>query len=545
MKIFKQSAPFENVHATVLNLAFSLNLKLTHSTLSNIKSHPDYPSLSSISDFLNELNIESLAIKASIAQLKEIPYPAISHLHKSNGRFVVLQKLENELLQYIDPEIGIVKESIQDFEKKWTGVVLLVQANEKSGEEDYSQKMRQEAFQKASLLTIYVLMAMLLMLPFPFSSWQVALIYILKIIGGTLCYFLLQKQFGGSNATVDAFCKMGKSDCDSVINSPASRVFGVVHLSEIGAWYFFGGIISVVIGASSNYSVESVFFILSAFTLPLSLFAIYYQGWVIKKWCPLCLAVMAIVWLEFAGHLIINIPFFMAWQSLAISIVGFSLPLIFWLGVRQRFLVSFKVPQMERGLNRFLKSERIFQKLLEDQPQIETKYFSNEFQVGANDAPITLTVVSNPVCGSCVHAHAVVEDLLERFEGKLKVISRFSINPADTKFESYEMLSHLVALQLSDSNEKLIKALSSWYLKNGKSNVKKWKEENPISTKPNQDVVNSVIMEHAKWCAMSGITTTPTILINGKKLPEEFSVADLKYQIRKLLEKINEPEPIS
>jgi uncharacterized membrane protein len=537
MKVLKQSSPIKNVFATVSNLIRCLNVKVSDSSLKHVEDHPDYPSLSSISDTLADWGIENLAINSSIEQLKEIPYPAIAHLYKNNGHFVVLQKLGGEFLQYVDPEIGLVKESLQDFEKKWTGVVLLVQANKKSGEENYQQKRRQEIFQNMSLATVSVLAILLVLLPLSFIPLSLVSIYILKIIGGLLCYFLLQKQFGGSNAAIDAFCNMGsKSDCDSVINSSASKIFGIVHLSEIGFWYFVSGLLSIIIGVFASNSISSVFLVLSALVLPFSLFAVYYQGWVIKKWCPLCLAVTAIFWVEFITHLIIGDPLTITWSGLLIPFVGFSLPLIFWLIVREQFLDSFKLPKMERNLNRFLKSDKVFQKLLEDQPEIEIGNFSNELQAGASEAPIIVTVVSSPVCGYCTYAHAVIEDLLKRFEGKLRVVFRFAINPSDAKSESNEMLSHLMALRLSNSNEKSIEALSYWYVKNGKSNIKKWKAENPISKIQNQDAIDLAIIEHAKWCVMSGINATPTVLINGKKIPEEFSITDLKYQIGKLLE---------
>ncbi len=541
-----QDQGVENAYLAVHALVEQLKVKLTQASIVEIKLHPAYPSLLSISDSLTDWQIENLAINSTIEQLNEIPYPAIAHLHKNNGHFVVLQKLDGELLQYIDPEIGLVKESLQNFEKKWTGVVLIVQADKKSGEENYQQKRRQEIFQKVSLFTVGVLAILLVILPLPFVPFSLVSIYLLKIIGGLLCYFLLQKQFGGSNVAIDVFCKMGsKSDCDSVINSSASKIFGIVNLSEIGFWYFVGGLLSIMIGAfASNYS-SGILLILSISVLPFSLLAVYYQGWVIKKWCPLCLAVMSIFWAEFITYLMIGDPFTIAWNSLLIAFVGFSLPLVFWLSVRQQFLDSFKLLKMERNLNRFLRSERVFQKLLDDQPEIEMGNFSNELQAGVGKAPISITIVSNPVCGPCSYAHAVIEDLLERFDGSLGVVFRFAINPSDTKSESYEMLSHLMALRLSYSTEKYIEALSSWYLKNGKSNMKKWKEDNPISMMQNQDTINSMIMEHTRWCAMSGTHATPTILINGKKMPEEFSVADLKYQIRKILEKINEPEPTS
>lgn len=541
MKVIKQSLPNQNTYAVVANLVMQLGLKISAQGLKEIMGHKEYPNLFAISDTLSNWHVENMAVNLSAYQLKEIPYPAIAHLYKNSGHFVVLQKLDGELLNYIDPEIGLVKESLQNFEKKWTGVVLLVQVNKKSGEDSYQQRKREEIFQRVSLFTVGVLAILLALLPLSIIPLYLLSIYVLKIIGSVLCCFLLQKQFGGGNATINAFCKMGgKSDCDSVINSPASTIFGV-HLSEIGFWYFIGGLLSIVIGALANESsLLGSLSVLSAVVLPFSLFAVYYQGWVIKKWCPLCLAVMGVFWLEVITHFIIGNPLAMTWKSLSIAFVGFSLPLIFWSSVRQQFLDSLKLPKVERNLNRFIKSERVFQKLLEDQPEIEIGNFSNELQAGVGEAPITITIVSNPVCEPCAYAHSVVEGLLEQFEGKIKVVFRFAINPSDTKSVSYEMLSHLMDLLLTTSSEKPIEALSNWYVKNGKSNVKKWKKEYSSLANHNQDAITKLINEHSKWYAMAGIKSTPTVLINEKVLPEEFSVADLKYQVRKLMERINE-----
>ena len=115
----------------------------------------------------------------------------------------------------------------------------------------------------------------------------------------------------------------------------------------------------------------------------------------------------------------------------------------------------------------------------------------------------------------------------------------------DTKSMSYEMLSHLIALQMNSTNEEVLRALSSWYLKNGKGNIKNWKEEHPITATLNQKVVDDIISEHVTWCSNADIIATPTILINGQKLPDEFSIKDLRYHIRKLLEKVTDSEPVS
>jgi uncharacterized membrane protein len=544
-KFAKQSTVHENAYAVIVNLVGNLGVKVSASALRHFQEHPDYPSLSSISETLLDWGIESLSIFSTIKQLKEIPYPAIAHLNKYGGHFVVLEDLENGQIHYSDPEIGIIKESVHDFEKKWTGVLLLVHANEKSGEENYKEKRRQEVFKEVSAYLSLGLLAFLFLLPLVFLSWSSLPFYLLKVVGVLFSFALLQKQFGGTNAAINAFCSMGSNgDCDSVINSPASKLFGVVHLSEIGAWYFSGGVLSMIIGSFATYSITPFFFLMSIVNLPFSLLAIYYQGMVIKKWCPLCLAVMGILWLEFVTHLLGGSSISLSWIGLSVAFVGFSIPLVFWLSIRQSFLDSLRLPTLERKLTRFLKSDRVFQKLLADQPFIDVGTFYNEIQSGSVDAPVTITAISNPVCGPCAFAHFALEDLLERFEGKLKIVYRFVINGEDTQSVAYKMLHHLIEMKLDGYSEhQVTKAISSWYTW-GKSNIERWKAENTISEVQDQLLIKEVVEQHLAWCSSVGFNTTPTILINGKKLPEQFSIKDLKFQLRKLVEVI-ELEPTS
>jgi uncharacterized membrane protein len=537
MRIIKQLTLNQNAYAAVANLVDQLNLRVSHNGLKQIESHVDYPSLSSISDTLKTWNVENLAINSSVEQLKEIPYPAIAHLSKNNGHFVVLKKLVEDKLEYIDPEVGLVTEPIKEFEQKWTGVTLLVEKNSKSGEDGYEIKRREEIFQQVSQVTAIVLSVILVLLPFFILPFKLLSIYILKIVGVFLASLLLQKQFGGKNSSVDAFCKMGgNSDCDSVINSAASKLFGVVHLSEIGFLYFLGGLLSIVFSIFST-PLFSLLFLFSILSIPFSFFTIYYQALVVKKWCPLCLAVMVVLWLEFAAHLIVGTGWSLNSSALAATFLGFSLPAIFWLSVRQRFLDSFKLPKLERSLNRFLKSESVFQKLLESQPPINVVPFQHDIHTGNIHARVNVLVVSNPHCTPCAHAHAIVEDLAERFEEKVNITFRFLVNPSDTKSESYQMLSHLFALQVDSPNTIVLNALSDWYLKGGKSHIKKWKDTYPISGNVDSNLVGKVISDQSSWGIREGINATPTIVINGRKLPEEFSPNDLRYHLRKLIEK--------
>jgi Thioredoxin len=255
---------------------------------------------------------------------------------------------------------------------------------------------------------------------------------------------------------------------------------------------------------------------------------------IIKKWCNLCLSVLVVLILEFGVHLAIGTNISFTLMNFVATFVGFSLPIIFWLSVRQRFLDSFKLPTVERDLNRFLKSEHVFQKLLESQACIDFTLSPHDIQIGNSEMDFNVLVVSNPHCRPCGQAHAVLTDLIEKFEGQLNVIFRFLINPNDRESESYLMLRHLFALRSKYSSDIVLKALSAWYRNDGRSNFEKWKEDFPVSHKIDDDVSNMVVNQ-AIWAINQAIKATPTIFINKKKLPDGFSVIDLTYHISRQL----------
>jgi uncharacterized membrane protein len=545
--LLKKISQYENGISVLVVIIDLLKIAVTSSSILKVKTVAGYPSLSSLMEKLDEWRIGNLSVKLEANQLQEIPYPAIAHLSKNGGHFVVLQKLEQDTLHYIDPDVGLIKESLRDFEKKWSGVALLVEITEKSGEEGYHEKRKHELFIKYSNYLVWLLVGVLLVIPTLLFPLYILPSYFLKIVGGGFCFLLLQKQFGSSSKAVAAFCTMGsKSNCDAVIHSAGAKLFGIVSLSELGVIYFIGALLVNMLSAFAGISPNGFTAVFGIVLLPFTLVSVYYQWRVVKAWCPLCLAVMLIVWLEvFAVYPWAAFSF--SSTAVIISVISFSLPVVFWLAVRERFIDSFRIPNLERSLSRFTNSERIFQTLLANQPTVDLENFEYEISIGNNDAPVTITLVSNPACGPCAVAHAAVEDLLLRFEDRIKVNFRFTFNLNEPDSESTRMVRHVIALSLSDQTF-CLKALSDWFLLGGKMDLGNWLAKYPVPAL-NEEMakVDSILEQQANWFKNAHITSTPTLLINGKKYPEEYTMGDLKFQIRKLLETIPERElaPVS
>jgi hypothetical protein len=69
------------LNTTLHNWLTELKIPVSKSYLKQqLQSHPDYPSLLSITDTLNELCIDNTAIQIEKEILPEIPTPFIAHL---------------------------------------------------------------------------------------------------------------------------------------------------------------------------------------------------------------------------------------------------------------------------------------------------------------------------------------------------------------------------------------------------------------------------------------------------------------------------------
>lgn len=143
---FRQKDARDNPAAALVNLTHHLNVRVTRHTIEEtLQAHPDYPSLLALSDALTEWNVENTGVEAELEHLggEEMSFPAIAAMKRG---FVMLTGLEDEHIRYIDPSEGRVREPFEEFGEKWTGVLILAEADETSGEKDYETARKKEIF---------------------------------------------------------------------------------------------------------------------------------------------------------------------------------------------------------------------------------------------------------------------------------------------------------------------------------------------------------------------------------------------------------------
>lgn len=139
---------------------------------------------------------------------------------------------------------------------------------------------------------------------------------------------------------------------------------------------------------------------------------------------------------------------------------------------------------------------------------------------GNPDADVCLTIVCNPYCGPCSKMHNRLQRFLET--------DRFKIQYQFVTFNE----------DIIEANKRLIAVYQKYGAEVGWNIFSQWfdLEEKTLSFFEGFGVdasSNEVIGEsqrHAQWNVQSYISETPTPLVNGRKIPIDYSLEDV-YKI--------------
>lgn len=519
-----------NVSSVTLRFLKKLNIPVTATTIvDTLEQHPDYPSLYSISESLKKWNVENMALKVDSKKIEEIPIPFIAYSKTGGGNFILVNSV-NGVVEYIDEKGKVQENNKEEFQKQWDNIVLLAQKNEQSGEKDYSSKKRREIIE--SLRIPFLIAGCLLLIVFnAFLSKNVLFssLTVLNFAGCIVTGLLLWFEVDKSNPVIQQICSGGKhTNCTAVLSSKPSKLFNFISWSEVGFFYFAGGFLFLLLTANRQLQTLSIISWINLLALPYTIFSVLYQWRIAKQWCPLCLAVQAILVLEFI------VSYFGFWQHTVILslsrseliplLTSFLLPVFFWAATKKVYLNAQNGVGYKKELAKLKYNKEIFNALLSKQKQIATSAESLGIMLGNPTASNTIIKVCNPYCGPCAKAHTVIDEILESNDD-VKVQIIFMAND-DDQDKRVKPVRHLMALY-QRNNEALIKeALDEWY---GSKNKDYDSFALKYAMSDELQMQGDKIKAMDNWTKRTGISFTPTFFVNGYQLPGIYKVEDLKH----------------
>lgn len=473
-----------------------------------LESHPDYPSLLAVKDTLDELNISCNTYQTDKAHLQQLAKPFLLHLIIGEGQ-----------IKYF-PNIETANKKVKEFDKYWDGIAMLADITGKTGNSEhdrqYSNEKRYRLFGYVAAILSFIILSIVTLSQY---SLPVTLLLITNISGLYLSLLIAQKELGISNSISEKICSFAAhSRCEAVLFSKGARLFNWLTWGDVGIIYFITSLIFLTISQLSIVSLQFYHWI-SLSGLLFLVYSLYYQWKIVKQWCMLCIGVLTVLLLN-AVISIINLPVTGLnnhFLSLAIFLTAAIIVCCCW--QITKVLLQKNIQALSDKINyaRMKRNPDVFNGLLnkEEFNSINLPYPDEAIRFGKQDAPLQIVMACNPYCVPCAKAHQAIEKLYTKYRNKVALNIRFAINNLEETNPRVKaaitILKTVVENKATPDN-----IIKTWYEKmNYESFTQKYN--------PDGAAVTYILEEHKKWSKDVNITGTPTLFINGKRLPEEYS----------------------
>ncbi len=528
--------PLHNIEEMSILLCQALHIKLTKCLLcKELEEHPDFPSLGAVKDVFGKFNISSIALKledkSNIEKIEGCFLAQIIDIKNNSNLFAIIYSQDEDKLNWYNP-IKKKKELIDRdfFLDLFTGYIFYAESNKNSGDREYSytRKKENQSNMFSILLSVSIFSYLLFSLFFiktNFVKIYFVVFILFLLLGGVITALMLLYEYDNNSSTLRKICNSSrKVNCLAVLSSKGSIIWGVPW-TVIGFSYYLGLLFSLLTNSfSTNIFVAVSYF--NILSLPYIIYSVYYQKFIVKQWCVLCLLVQFINLALFILSVLVGsfsdsfkFDFLSIFSIFGSFILSFGVSYLLWL-----YIQKLKDNKDSSSLLKKIKYNRdVFFSLLKNERKIEG--ITNDFGVilGNPNGSIHIVKVCNPYCYYCSLSHPVLSQLVKNNdEIKLQII--FFVNPDSDEYEHTPIETFLGAYYEGKDIELI---LSDWYNDEDKK-LEDFIRLHPI-TVDNSSKNKSNATSMFDFCMKNKITYTPTIFINGYELPEIYNFSDLLY----------------
>lgn len=511
--------------------------------------HPYKYSLFGLSRMLTDYGVENRGVRFNdkTTALAELETPFVAQV---SGDLALVTRIADDAITYLwyDHDVHVSREQ---FLGLWSGVALLVAPGDDAVEPHYEEHRRAERIQRAKKWAAIGSIAILLGITFVIllvwsvpvgrarhssiftlhSSFHPSLtgrgwgwvlfLFILNLAGLYVSYLLLLRQLKIASSTADRLCNLLKhSTCTDLLDTPAAKAAYGISWSEIGAAYF-GVNTFVLVFLPEAFPILALF---SFGAVGYTVWSLWYQRFRAHVWCTLCLMVQAVFILQAITYLIcilhsspLSLSLWLTlwlWLFVSVSYLTATLTLHLSLPVISR---ARQANQWRSDYRNFKLSEEVFEAVLSKEKQYSSLItHHSSILFGEPDAPYRLTVLTNPYCNPCAAMHARMSDIRRTGCCIEMVFSSFG--------EEYDRVCRLmIAAYQQLGPDRAWQLYEEWYA-GGKS----WQETffDGLGLDAEADAVQAEYTKHIAWRKQTGFSATPTLLVNGYRMPSTYQIED-------------------
>lgn len=476
-----------------------------------VESHPDYPSLLSFSDALSFFSIYNMAIRASHNDLNSLPHAFLTMLSTTSKRekqhLSFIRRCKEKY--YYTREDGKEREiSFENLQIRWTEIVLLI--------EDHNEKKRVSVgnFSLSFLLLVMIVLLLVLL-----GNVYVAILTSTVLFGIYLSVEAIKIELGLESSVSNQFCSITtNSDCGKIINSPRGSIASF-KLSDLSIWFFSSQFFCICIFSVVNlYPFLSILQIVLIGTIPITCYSIYFQFKIENRWCPICLGVISVIYLELLFLLMYSKAFFsidnIVIMDILLVILVVSITALGYYFIKRVLKKYADIVEENTSNLRYIKNYNFFKNALLSN-KIKPNFTYDGLHMGNTNANIVVTIIYSPFCSYCKDVHQTLYSIYSIYKDSVCFKIRFNLSGHDELSQEVYIQMHRIYNEEGEIH--FLKAVDSFYrTKNTKQWLKKYKTDVLNRTK----IINDIITDN--WeNVTNGILFTPYILINDYVYPKQ------------------------
>lgn len=500
-----------------------------------IVSHADYPALTAAIDFLEAGNMGYQAFQADVSYIHEFNYPLIAHIKEPGNEYM-----------HIIPTVA-AWDLQKDITQYWSGVVVFPEKNTRWNNPENNAAIKKEQNQKLLLGTWFFTGASLFIGTVYFHpSFLYNLFGFLSLAGIVISIAAFATELGIQSNTIKQVCgAVSKGGCETVLKSKLAKGALGRTPADAAILYFTTQFIVYLADSIFIHSFSLLPYLALA-GIAIVAVSIYTQAIILKQWCALCLGIAGVLTLQ------VIVSFFIisgvSFNSVALFAFIILLLTVILIPIKTLAKNNIAAKPKLAELKKWKADAGLFMALIEKEQTIDTAIWQNDLLIGNPDAALLITVACNPYCGPCATAHEKLDELLHKFNGRLKVQLRLLCNPENETDKRTIVVKAILqkANSITDNNE-LKQLLTDWF---SWMDYEKWNEKWGIKLMQSiaQPVmfpfplisgeIEEAVLKHTDWMDENNITHTPTFFINGRRLPGRYGLNDVERLIPQLTETI-------
>lgn len=464
----------------------------------------------------------------SASEIELLPNRFVALLERENSQpqFYFIEKKGDDYFYFKDKIPTAV--SKQQLGSRWKNTVLLI---EKSETDTIAATSTSKLLWFLPFLSVLLFLCILVQFN---ASLQDKIFFIFPILGFLFSVVALKDLFGTKSELLNNFCNMTVStSCETVVGSSKWKILEIVNFSDLGMVFFCSQFVGLLVFLFSNNTTAyfEIQQLLLLGSLPVLFASIYYQKFVERMWCPICLVIVGIILLELGYMLFLyQINFEFTIQTLIVFGFVFVTIALIWSVLKKLLTQQKELKEFQIKGNRFIRNYEVFKNTLLASTPIENNPIqSGIILLGNIDAPLKITVVTSPFCSFCAEAHTIIEEILQKHSETVCFDIRFNFNEANSDEKSKKVHQELLAIYYDQGQKAFVNALHDWF-----DNKDENKLDNLGIFEWDESMINEILKEQFQWNQANDLTYTPAILINQYIFPKQYDRKDLIHFINDL-----------